>query len=116
MRIAIVGSRDYPRWDVIRKYIATLPAGTVVVSGGARGVDSVAVKDAQLRGLEVRVYPADWENLGKGAGFVRNQQIVDDADKVVAFWDEKSRGTMDTVARAKKAGKPVTIFGLHGKL
>lgn len=110
MKIAIVGSRDFPDMGLVREYVASLPKGTVVISGAARGVDRVAAEAARRRGLEVVEYPADWENHPKVAGFLRNQQIVDACDNVVAFWDGKSKGTQDTIAKAKKSAKPVDVI------
>jgi YspA, cpYpsA-related SLOG family len=107
-RIAIVGSRDYPDLDAVRRFVATLPAGTVVVSGGARGVDTVAVEAAVAHGLHTVVYTPDWR-LGTASGLIRNTRIVRDADEVVAFWDGHSRGTADTVRKATRAGLPVRI-------
>ena len=110
MRVAIVGSRDYPDLSTVRTYINTLlRPDDVVISGGARGVDSAAVQYAQERGLAVEVYPADWDRHGKTAGFIRNQTIVDNADYVVAFWDGRSRGTMDTVNKAQAKGLPYEV-------
>jgi hypothetical protein len=60
-------------------------------------------------------FPADWDTHGKAAGFMRNQLIVDNCDKVTAFWDGKSKGTLDTITRAVKAGKTVVIFGGNGE-
>jgi hypothetical protein len=113
-RVAIVGSRAYPRLDLIEAFVASLPAGTVVVSGGARGVDSVAEIAARDRGLDVVVYQADWERLGRKAGPVRNAEIVANADRVVGFWDGKSRGTLNTVMQADRAGLPVEVFDPDG--
>src|SRR3546814_6456627 len=69
--IAIVGSRSYPRPDLVQAYVAGLPGGCVVVSGGAPGVDSVAEAAAKAAGLETVVFHADWESLGRRAGPIR---------------------------------------------
>lgn len=108
--IAIVGSREFTRLELVGKYVATLDEGTTVVSGGARGVDRYAVDAAKKRGLKTIVFPADWDTHGKAAGMIRNKQIVDAADKVVAFWDGASRGTMHSVNYAKSKGKPVLVL------
>jgi hypothetical protein len=109
-RIAFVGSRD---WNDDRSINNRLhdydPATDVIVSGAARGADRAAARLARVMGFKVVEYPADWDRFGKRAGFLRNQAIVDNCDKVVAFWDGESRGTADTIERARKAGKPVTI-------
>jgi YspA, cpYpsA-related SLOG family len=114
-RIAIVGSRNYPRQDLVEQFVAAMPAGTIVVSGGARGVDRFAEEAAKRLGLEVRVFRADWDRLGAKAGPIRNSEIVANADRVVAFWNGKSRGTLDTVGKAVAAGLPVEVFGLDGE-
>lgn len=119
---AVVGSRDYPYEDKVRSFIGTLayqPVPTeaqrfprelpLVISGGARGVDTWAVDEAEQWDLPVHVFHADWSQ-GAGAGLVRNQLIVDAADLVVAFWDGKSRGTLDTVRKAHAKGIPVTVY------
>ena len=114
-RIAIVGSRAYSRLDLVEAFVAALPVGTIVVSGGARGVDTVAEIVARDRGLEVIVFQADWDRLGRKAGPIRNAQIVANADRVVAFWDGKSRGTLNTLLQADAAALPVEVFDSEGQ-
>lgn len=114
-RIAIVGSRAYPRLDLVEAFVAALPVGTIVVSGGARGVDTVAEIVARDRGLEVIVFQADWDRLGRKAGPIRNAQIVANVDRVVAFWDGKSRGTLNTLLQADGAALPVEVFDSEGQ-
>lgn len=110
MRVAIVGSRDFPEPERVRAYVRALRKDDIVISGGARGVDSWAVEEAQLQGLSTEVFPADWEVYGRSAGYQRNQSIVDAAEFVVAFWDGKSKGTAHTIKLAQKAGKPVEVL------
>ena len=64
MKIAIVGSRDFPQLERIDAFVDSLSPGDVVVSGGARGVDSRAERRARARGLEVLSIPADWAQRG----------------------------------------------------
>lgn len=109
MKIAIVGSREYPNLEEVRKYIRTLPRDTIIVSGGAKGVDRTAAEEARKRGLGVVEYLADWDTFGKSAGLIRNQTIVDSCDELVAFWDGKSRGTVDSIRKAQNQKKPVWI-------
>lgn len=112
MRVAVVGSRNFPRPDLVREFIQKLAARdpqVIIVSGGAKGVDSWAAVAAQEAGLGVVVYPADWATHGKTAGFLRNTTIVENSDRCVAFWDGRSHGTQDTVSKFKKAGKPVQV-------
>lgn len=114
-RIAVVGSRDFRSLELVNKYIAELPPGTTVVSGAARGVDSTAAAAARARGLEVVEFPAQWRLYGKRAGFKRNALIVEQADRVVAFWNGASRGTAHTIELARRAGKPVEIVREDGR-
>lgn len=116
MRVAIVGSREYPnREDVdkavlydLTEYPYTLEDITVV-SGGARGVDTWAEEEARRLGFKVLIFPADWDRHGKAAGMIRNREIVNNCDRVIAFWDGASRGTRATINMALDAGKSVDV-------
>lgn len=110
MKIAIVGSRDFPDIPAVLRYVSSLPAGTIVVSGGARGVDFEAVAHAKDIGLQTQVIQADWTLRGKSAGMIRNAEVVRVADAVVAFWDGISDGTADTIAKALKARKLRAVY------
>jgi hypothetical protein len=85
-----------------------------VVSGGARGVDEWAEAEARDQGLEVVVFEADWKTLGRKAGPLRNQDIIAHADQLTAFWDGKSRGTLNTIVLAAERALPITIFDAKG--
>lgn len=113
VKIAIVGSRDFDRLDLVVEYVKSLPPDTIIVSGGARGVDRMAAVAGYNAGLGVVEHRPDWTK-GPHAGFERNSLIVEEADKVVAFWDGKSRGTMDTVRKAANAGKPYEVRNHNG--
>lgn len=109
-RVAIVGSRKFPDLERVRAYVRSLPADTVIVSGGASGVDTEAEMEADMRGIAVVVYQPLYGSDGKRAPLIRNQRIVDDCDRLVAFWDGKSTGTQHAVGLARKAGKPVEVI------
>jgi len=109
MRVAIVGSRNYRDLDRVRRYVASLPKGTIVVSGGARGVDKTAERAAKEHGLNVCIYYPNWEK-GRGAGLARNKQIVHNCDRLVAFHDGESRGTMFTIEFAAQMSREVIVF------
>lgn len=108
---AIVGSREFGNLAAVRDFVAGLPKDAEVISGGARGVDRVAFDCAFAYGLRALEIPAEWDRHGKAAGFIRNKELVERADVVVAFWDGKSRGTKHTIDLARKAGKEVHVFG-----
>lgn len=106
MKIAVIGSRGLNRIDCGR---INARFGDVIVSGGARGVDSIAASWARRHGFAVIEHKPDYRRYGKAAPHVRNSQIVADADRVVAFWDGKSRGTKSTIDKAVLHGKRVDI-------
>jgi hypothetical protein len=110
MKIAIVGSRDYHDPSAVQACVSSLPPDTIVVSGGARGVDSWAERAARARGLAVEIHPANWDAYGKRAGFVRNYEIIKSADRVVAFWDGRSKGTAHSIRVARELGKELEII------
>lgn len=115
-KLAVVGSRTITNYNVVSKFIGPLVKehwiGTII-SGGAKGVDTIAREYAKINNLEYIEYPANWNLYGKKAGYKRNQLIVDNSDYVVAFWDGQSKGTMHTVDLAKKAGKLVKFYKLN---
>lgn len=111
--VAIVGSREYARYDLVAAYVEALPPNAIVVTGGARGVDSIAMSVARKRGLGVLVFEAVWRN--KYAGFARNERVVEICQRLVAFWDGSSPGTRDAFTRARRLEKPVEVYGPTGK-
>lgn len=122
MIICICGSRGYPRLTLVDAFIETLPADITVLSGGARGVDRRAYYRAMLRyrqGTLLRPIEmkAEWEVYGRtNAGSIRNQAMLDAADRVVAFWDGQSGGTKDMIARSLAAGKLRWVYGHDGTI
>ena len=114
-RVAIVGSREFPDRELVTGFVRALPPGTIVVSGGARGVDQWAEDVAAAWGLETRIFRADWKALGRRAGSIRNAKIVAESDSLIAFWDGRSRGTLNTILTARDRGIPVEILGPAGE-
>ncbi|MHC4648686.1 MAG: SLOG family protein [Planctomycetota bacterium] len=109
-RVAIVGSRGYPDLDDVRDYIDTLQYRDVeIITGGARGVDKVAEEYALELGMEVTVFKPDYARDGRRAPLIRNTVIAYECTRLVAFWDGRSGGTMDTVRKTKGMLKPVEV-------
>lgn len=105
MNVANVGSRNLS--PDVESY---LPGETTaIVTGGAKGVDQAAMDMAKRLSLELIVFRPDYKRYGRGAPIVRNQQIVQKADLVLAFRDGKSRGTKSSIDFAKKAGKKLKL-------
>ena len=101
MKIAIVGSRNITVTNV-EKYVLDADE---IVSGGALGVDSCAAEYAREAGRKLTEFLPQYERYGRAAPIVRNRQIVEYADKIIAFWDGKSKGTLSVIKYAQKTGK-----------
>ncbi len=112
-RVLICGSRRYRNAANIERYVRGLDAGTVVIHGGAQGADTLAGLYARRHGLKVEEYPADWGRYGRGAGSVRNRQMLDQGQptEIVAFVADptNSPGTANMVLQALARGLPVTV-------
>lgn len=114
--VGIVGSREYLASHIVRRFISNdLPHdwSVMIVSGGALGVDTVAVETAKAINIPYAVFPFR-RSLGKSGGMVRNSILVDFCDDIYAFWDMISKGTLDTIGKAKKAGKLRKVYGPSG--
>ena len=106
MKIAIIGSRDVSVSD-IDKY--TIGADEIV-SGGAKGVDACAAEYAKKNGIKLSEFLPEYKKYGRGAPILRNKKIVDYADKIIAFWNGSSKGTLATIKYAQKTGKPCEVI------
>lgn len=112
MKTIIAGSRGIKSYrDVC---LAVRESGfadsiTEVVSGGAAGVDSLGERWARTRNLPVKHFLPDWKAHGKAAGIIRNHQMGDYAQALIAVWDGKSKGTKDMIDYAKKKGLKVFV-------
>lgn len=76
----------------------------------ARGADSLGEQYAKERGIPVRYFPADWQTLGKSAGYQRNVQMAAYADALVAFWDGQSKGTKHMIDTARRHKLDIRII------
>lgn len=110
MIYAIIGGRDFDNYTYVKEVMSRYDDVTGIVSGGAKGADSLGAKYAFDNDLKLITHLPDWDKYGRGAGFVRNKLIIDDADFVVAFWDGKSKGTKNSIDLAKKQNKPIEVW------
>ncbi len=110
--VAIIGGRNFNDYEFLRSVMNQLHEKQpidLVVSGGACGADTLGIQWAKECGIKTKIFLPNWNKFGKSAGFKRNTDIVDAAHVVVAFWDKKSRGTQDTIKKAKALGKLVYV-------
>ena len=122
LRVIIAGSRDFNDYELLKKSAieiitkkTMLPDLTRIVSGGARGADTLGERFANEMGLEISRFIPDCDGLGKRAGYVRNAEMAkfaveDDNDgMLIAFWDGQSRGTKHMIDLAKRYGLEVHV-------
>jgi hypothetical protein len=111
VKVAIVGSRHFPQIERVVRFVEQLPSGAIVVTGGASGVDAAAGQAARDRALGlIKLPPRFEETTDPGASVRRNQELIDSADVLVAFWDGQSQGTRRTVERALESGREVHVY------
>jgi predicted Rossmann fold nucleotide-binding protein DprA/Smf involved in DNA uptake len=115
-RLAVVGSRHCTDQDLVEIYILMLHEQLgerlSLVSGAAKGVDTLARISADKYGIPIKEFPADWNKYGRAAGPIRNKQLVQSSDAVLAFVAPTSKGTRNTISLAQERGLPVHVVYL----
>jgi len=131
MKTIIAGCRWIENYDIVCQAIDESGFEvTEVVSGAANGVDTLGENWAKARDIPIKCFPANWKNLkaqgavirsnkyGKynaAAGHVRNAQMAEYGDALVAIWDNQSRGTKSMIDLAYKHGLKVHVFLVEAK-
>lgn len=111
MKVIIAGSRDGVTKDDVTAAIWGSPfTFDEIVSGGARGVDKLGEEWAWAYGIPCKVFPANWNSFGKSAGIMRNMEMGDYADALVAVWNGYSKGTEHMIKYMEALGKPVFVY------
>lgn len=122
LRIIIAGSRNFNDYELLKKEVINIVKNSSkpkqfikIISGRARGADTLGECFAKEFGLEIKEFPADWDRLGKRAGYVRNAEMAKFAMEdenygvLIAFWDGKSKGTKHMIDLAEKYGLKIHI-------
>ena len=111
IKLAIIGGRDFNNYELLENTLESYKAKiSLIVSGAARGADSLGERWAIDNNIKTLIFPADWETHGKRAGFIRNEDIIKNCDAVIAFWDGNSKGTSHSLSLANKYNKPTKII------
>lgn len=111
MRVIIAGSRGIDDYATVSAAV-TRSGFTItrVLSGMARGVDTIAIRYAAANGLPLDAFPAEWSQWGRAAGYRRNVRMAKNADALIAIWDGKSPGTRHMIDVAKANGLHVFVM------
>lgn len=118
IKVIIAGTRDFNDYAFLKKNLDYFLQGInpnneeiEIVSGNARGADKLGERYAKEHNLPVKLFPANWDKYGKRAGYLRNQEMANYSDVLIAFWDEKSKGTKHMIDIAKKQDLTVIVVG-----
>ena len=111
-KVIIAGGRDFNDYQLLElncnHYLKNKFPNIEIVSGKARGADYLGERYAENYLLDVKEFPADW-SIGKSAGYIRNKQMQEYADALIAFWDGISKGTFNMIELMKEAEKPYRV-------
>ena len=115
MRVIVAGSRNVTDYayvkNAIKIYNQNVKGGiTEIISGGARGVDKLGERAARELGIPVKIFKANWNEYGKRAGMIRNEEMLAYGDALIAIWDGNSRGTGNMIRITKSAGKQAIVL------
>lgn len=104
-KVIVAGTRTFDNYNLLKRkldYYLSDRTAVEIVSGGARGADSLGEKYAREKGFAVKVFAANWDKYGKSAGPRRNKDMAEYADALVLFWDGVSRGSASMLELARE--------------
>ena len=113
MRVIIAGSRgfnDYRKLEEKMDHLLQNQKDVIIISGNAKGADTLGETYAVARNYGLETYPADWDEYGKSAGYIRNEQMAKIADAAVIFWDGVSKGSKHMIDLAHKHNLKVRVI------
>ncbi|MBC7076226.1 MAG: DUF2493 domain-containing protein [Syntrophomonadaceae bacterium] len=115
-RLIIGGSRSFKDYELLKKecdlFLQDVKEDKIVIiTGGTRGADKLGEKYADEKGFWKRSFPINFEKFGDDATYIRNEEMVEEGDALIAFWDGKSSGTKNLIELAKEKGLQVKIVG-----
>jgi hypothetical protein len=114
MKVIIAGGRGFSDFQLMNSKCneVLLESGEdiEIVSGTAKGADKMGEHYASIRGFGVKQFPANWGSHGKAAGYIRNKDMADYADMLIAFWDGESKGTQHMINLARERNLTVHVI------
>ena len=116
IHLAVVGGRDYADYDnfkrIITEYVGEIGTPSTIISGGAKGVDTMAKLWTKENNIELIEFKPDWATHGKAAGILRNTDIIEASSHVLALPTKKSIGTHDSIRKAKSLNKILKVVNV----
>lgn len=109
MKTAIIGSRGINNKKYIFSILDTYKI-SMIISGGANGVDLIAEEYATINNIEKIIYKPNYNKYGKSAPIRRNDTIIYNSELIIAFWDGCSKGTKYVINKAIKTKKTIIIY------
>lgn len=115
-KVIIAGGRDFFDYNLLREKVNNIliekraTHKIVIVSGCARGADTLGMRYASENIFDVEEYPAEWDKYGKKAGYMRNIEMAENANALIAFWDGKSKGTKHMIDIATERNLPIRVI------
>jgi len=117
LKLIIAGSRSIKDYTILQYAIAQTDFSdiTEVVSGCARGVDTLGERWAKSANVPIKEFRADWGRFGRGAGKYRNSDMADYCDAAIILWDGESKGTLDMIDKMRRARKRCEVYNELGQ-
>ena len=116
MKYIVAGGRDFTNGVIAHQVLDTFTDIDTIISGDARGADFLGAMYATEKGIPLQHFPAYWDQYGKAAGYIRNAEMAEHGDALIAFWDGKSKGTMNMIKAMRLHKKPYWVYDYTGKL
>ena len=121
IKLIVAGSRQVFSIDLVMYVLNIYGFGdkqivnkvSQIISGGARGVDKLGEQIGNYYKIPIKCFPADWDNKGKGAGYIRNAEMAKYSDILLAVWDGKSKGTKHMISCMEKLNKKVLLHIIY---
>lgn len=111
MKTIIAGSRHIDDYALLKRVMQNVPWQiTEVISGGYKGVDTLAIRWAEENRIPYIVIKANWERFGPAAGPIRNGEMANIGEALVLVWDGHSRGSKDILTRMRKKRTACYVF------
>lgn len=111
MRVIVAGGRDFNDYkflnDILNEKKDVIDE---IVCGEARGADKLGKTWGIRNGIPVKSFFAEWDKYKRSAGPIRNRQMGEYGDYLIAFWDGKSKGTKNMIETMKKLGKHGEVY------